>query len=86
MAFFGLVSSVRRTSSATCSSVTVRARPGQGASPSPSSRWVTNRARVSVVTPNSRATELPDRGNPSGPTSAQPSTIRARNARDWGVD
>ena len=61
-AFLGLVSKVIRTSSATCSSVTVRTRPGCGASESPSRRSRTKRRRhldtVSVVTATAPATAL----------------------------
>ena len=45
VASFGVVSRVRVITASTCSSETVRGRPGRGSSSSPSSRSVTNRDR-----------------------------------------
>jgi hypothetical protein len=41
----GVVSSVAVITASTCSSATVRGRPGRGSSSRPSSRWATNRVR-----------------------------------------
>ena len=58
----GVVSSVRSITSATCSSVSVRGRPGRGSSDSPSMRSFKKRRRhlptVCSCTPSSAATAL----------------------------
>ena len=79
----GCCSSVAVITCSTCSSVTVRGRPGRGSSPSPSSRDSANRARhfeaVARETPSPAAAALTE----SPP--AQASTIRDRSARACAV-
>ena len=76
--FGGVCSRVAAMTFSTCSSVTVRGRPGRGSSLSPSSRDSRNRDRhlpaVVLDIPRSAATPL------TGPPSAQASTIRDRSA------
>jgi hypothetical protein len=75
----GVRSRVATTTASICSSVIVRGAPGRGSSTNPSKRDATNRRRhvptVCGHTPNSAATCL------FAFPSAQPSTIRLRNAR-----
>jgi hypothetical protein len=79
----GCCSSVAVIIFSTCSSVTVRGRPGRGSSPSPSSRPSRNRDRhLAVVAreiPSSAATALTEA------PSAQASTIRDRSDSAWAV-
>ena len=78
VALAGMDSSVATTTSSTCSAVTDAGRPGRGSSTNPSQRASTNRRRhfptVGCATRSRAATSLFDR------PSAQPSTIRDRNA------
>lgn len=77
--FFGMDSNVATTTSSTCAAVIEGGRPGGGSSSKPSSRRSTNRDRhfptVGVDTFSRAATSLFDR------PSAQPRTIRHRNAK-----
>jgi hypothetical protein len=77
VALAGADSSVATTTSSTCSAVTDTGRPGRGSSTNPSQRPSTNRRRhlptVGCATRSRAATSF-DR------PSAQPSTIRDRNA------
>jgi hypothetical protein len=79
----GTSSRVRTTTSSTWASVMVRGTPGPGSSVNPSSRRRANRERhlatAPRLTPSRAATAM------FGPTSAQASTIRARNARPCAV-
>ncbi len=81
--FGGSCSSVAVITFSTCSSVTVRGRPGRGSSLSPSSRPARNRDRhlpaVAREIPSSAATAL------TAPPSAQASTIRDRSASACAV-
>ena len=78
VAWAGVDSRVATTTSSTCSAVTDAGRPGRGSSTSPSQRACTNRRRhlptVGCATRSRAATSVFDR------PSAQPSTIRDRNA------
>ncbi len=78
VALAGADSRVATTTSSTRSAVTDAGRPGRGSSTSPSRRASTNRGRhvpiVNCATRSRAATALFDR------PSAQPSTIRDRNA------
>src|SRR3954451_12534947 len=75
----GVCSKVATTTASICASVIFRGAPGRGSSTNPSNRDSTNRPRhvptVCGHTPNSAATCL------FAFPSAQPSTIRLRNAR-----
>src|SRR5215217_8829097 len=79
VASVGVRSKVDTTTCSICASVIFRGAPGRGSSESPSNRDSTNRRRhvptVCGHTPNSAATCL------FAFPSAQPSTIRLRNAR-----
>jgi len=79
----GSCSSVAVITFSTCSSVTVRGRPGRGSSPSPSSRDARNRDRhfdtVALELPRPAAT------SPTVPPTAQASTIRDRSASACAV-
>jgi hypothetical protein len=81
--FSGCCSSVAVMTFSTCSSVTVRGRPGRGSSPSPSSRDSRNRDRhfdtVALDLPRPVATSL------TVPPAAQASTIRDRSASACAV-
>jgi hypothetical protein len=85
VASFGVVANVRVITASTCSSATVRGRPGRGSSSNPSSRSANNRERhfravpTSTPTPTLAATTvLP---NPS----AAASTIRERIANAFAL-
>ena len=79
----GTVSNVRVITASTCSSVTVRGRPGRGSSSSPSNRSATNRDRhlraLATAIPNSCAIAVFD--NPS----AAANTIRERTANPFAL-
>jgi hypothetical protein len=81
VAFSGTDSNVATTTSSTCSAVIVAGLPGRGSSGSPSSRSSQNRRRhfptVAGDTPHAAATSVLER------PSADPSTIRERNANAW---
>ena len=81
--FGGSCSSVAVITFSTCSSVTVRGRPGRGSSLRPSSRDSRNRDRhlpaVALDIPSSAATAL------TAAPSAQAKTIRDRSASAWAV-
>lgn len=84
VAFFGADSSVRFTTAATCSSVTVRGPPDRGMSPSPAIRCSTNRFRqrptACGVEPSCPATSLLDA------PAAQARMIRHRKAHACEVE
>src|SRR5215216_3752465 len=83
VASLGVVSSVRTTTSSTCSSVIVRGRPGRGSSVSPSSRRSAKRLRhlvtIGRVTPSRWAISV------FLSPSAAASTIRDRCANPWAL-
>ena len=86
VASFGVVSSVATITASTCSSVTVRGRPGRGSSSSPSSRSSTNRLRhrrtVLSDTPSRSAISVfePPRPRPTRSATASPSPRRSSAA------